>query len=383
VTRRLAAAAAIALVLAAAACGGHAHHAAQRAPTQASAGLPLPAAAGPLGAVAHWRGGRVPVGTLLLDDGRRLWSVALDGTRRLLWTHPRLDPTGVAAGPGGNGVALAGEAVQGSAATGFLYLLGADGSVKTVDVARNGGTISGPQFLRAPTQPTGPVRLYWIHELDASQFRQTRPWDWKQVWLLDGTVRRRVTVHLRLDEYPYELHGYAGSPLFSLTTFRRDNSPTRDEVMFDNDSSGMAFSSLVSLGHFNPLVNTDLAGSVAWTGPRDAVVEVVQLGDPSGYQLRLYRVGCQYDGFHLVHMRSGIDFPSSRVWQLLPGGPHSVLVVGRGGDVWTSIDVRSGRAAPTRVAFAVGAWAFVQPPVDTASLVGGNPGCSAYSWRFH
>jgi hypothetical protein len=363
-------AAALALVLAAAACGGHARHTA-RAP-----------GAGPFGHVSHWRGGRVPVGALLFDDGRRLWTVPLDGPRRLLWTHPRLVPAGLAAGPGGSGVALAGEALRGVSATGYLYLLEPDGSVRTIDAVGHDGTISGPEFLRAPTQPRGPVRLYWIRELDPGQFRERRPWDWKQVWLLDGATRRRVTVHLRLDEFPYELHGYAGSPLFSLTTFRRDNSPTREEVLFDNDSRGMAFSSLQSFAHFNPLVNTDLADSVAWTSPRDAVVEVAQVGDPGTYELRLYRLGCQYYGFHLVHTRSGIDVPPSRPWPLLPGGARSVLVLGKRGHVWTSIDVRTGRATPTRAVFAVGAWAFVQPQADTAALIGGNPRCGAYSWRF-
>lgn len=386
----LPAAAATLLLVAASGCG-QAHRAGT--PTAAAQAerrsTALAPPSGPLGATRRWRGGVAPVGALLFDDGRRLWSVPLDGPRTLLWTHPRLVATGLAAGPGGRGVALAGEATPSgtTAPAAFLYLLTPDGAVRTVDTVAAGGTIAAPAFQRAPTDPLGPVHLYWIRELDASKYVPRRPWDWKQVWLLNGSSRVHVDVHLRLNEYPYELHGYAGSPLFSLTTFRRDNSPTREEVLLDGDAQGDAFSALDSLAQLEPLVNTDVADSAAWPNPRDLVVAVGQAAHPAGFALRLYRAGCQYEGSHLVRAARGFDLsPQSRAWPLLAGGPHRVLVVGDGKGlergVWTAIDIRNGNATATRATWATGAWTFVQPSLDAAAIAQSAPGCGAYAWQY-
>ncbi|MEW6060011.1 MAG: hypothetical protein AB1551_07740, partial [Actinomycetota bacterium] len=104
------------------------------------------------------------MGVLLHDDGRRLWAVPLDGKPELLWEHPPAHVYQIAAGPGGRTLAYS-VMLRGRTAKDpsyVLYLLDSDGTVRTVDVVRNYLSIESPVFLRAPTDPEGPVRLYWI-----------------------------------------------------------------------------------------------------------------------------------------------------------------------------------------------------------------------------
>ena len=380
-------------------------------PTGSSAATGSPAATGPASTPARlppptgpfaglrWPAGSVPVGVLLHDDGLRLWAVPLRGRPRLLWRHPPARVYEIAAGPDGRELAYSVQLpARTAAAPSFvLYLLGSDGRVRTVDVVRNFLSIDTPVFLRAPTDLTGPVRLYWIrgsHEVSPATGRLEN-----QVMVLGPRGPLRVTVPLRYEEAPFELHGYPGSLMFSLSLFRTNNVPTRLEILLDLDFGRAAQSASLTLwGDLERPVNTDIFTGVAWVTPFEYVIPVAQELHPNDYSLRLFRFDCEQYGSHVVYQGTGIDWGyAEQPWPMLPGGRDRVLVLGAA-DVrrvaagkatqapWLAVDLSTGRVTRTDAVWTppgdlLGWWTFVQPTLKVESP-STTPSCSDLTWTY-
>jgi hypothetical protein len=335
---------------------------------------------------------------LLHDDRRRLWSVPLDGrSPRQLWAHPFARVYEIAAAPDGRSLAysVSSQPPRSAKQTSFfLYLLGPDGMIKLVDQVHNYGSIESPIFLRSLSDPAGPARLYWIRAHDDVDVATGRPE--KQVMVLKDGKPRPVRVALRYAEAPDAISGYAGSPLFALTTIRRDNLPTRLEVLRSNDFQSLPSTSLTFWTVFAPIANTDVFTGVAWISPRDYVVPVGQDSHKGDFSLRLYRAGCEYFGSHVVHRGGGIDWGYAEAfWPLLPATDDRVLALGaramiavRSGRAtaapWLALNVRTGKVKKTEAEWRPGGWwTFVQgawhgpQPVPTNDAT-----CRKYSWAY-
>jgi hypothetical protein len=355
--------------------------------------LPAPAPIGPLAGVT-WPGS-APVGTLLHDDGERLWAVPLEGRPRLLWAHPPAGVYDIAAAPDGLSIAysvyLRAESSDDPSAV--LYLLQPDGSVRVVDVVDNFALIHSPIFLRPPTEPKGPPRLYWIRwgeGVDPGTARSEG-----QVMVLERGRAVPVTLPLRYAEAPFALYGYPGGATFSLSLFRNDNVPTRVEILNMQDFyRNAADVSLTHWGYFQPDVNTDVAVGVAWVSPSEYVVPVAKERYPQGYSLRLFRDGCQFLGSHMIYQGTRIDFGASEApWPILPAGPGRVLVLGAkdveaviAGRVdqipWLAVDVSKGTITKTRAMwYRDGWWTYVQP-MSSINPHTHDIDCSDLSWVY-
>jgi hypothetical protein len=354
---------------------------------------------GPLAGLT-WPAASVPVGLLLHDDGRRLWAVPLNGRPKLLWEHPRAHVYEIAAGPDGDQLAysvmLPGRTAD--APSFVLYLLDSDGSVRTVDVVRNYLSIETPVFLRAPTDLDGPVRLYWIRGGQEVSTATGRPQG--QVMVLGPQGPLRVTVPVRYEEAPFEIHGYpGGSWTFSLTLSRNNDVPTRLEILMNDDVSGSAGNASLTLwGDMERPVNTDIFTGVAWITPTEYVIPVAQRAYPDDYSLRLFRVGCEYLGSHVVYRGTGIDWGYAEYpWPILPGGEDRVLVIGASearrvvaGKAktapWLAVDVITGKIVRTQAMWSPpgklsGWWTFVQPAEKVPSPTKA-PDCSDVTWTY-
>jgi len=360
-----------------------------------SAGLPDPA--GPL-ANGRWPAGSVKAGSLLHDDGRTLWAVGLEGGRRALWRHPRASVHRIVASPNGRQLAISVLVTPPPRSTrspsGYLYLLDADGRVKTIDVLRNHGYATSPIFLRAPTENQGKVRLHWVRMWEDIDGNTGRPL--RKVMLLDQGRRKRVATAFRYGEAANAITGYAGSPLFAATLYRRDNLPTRLEIVRSSDYAFLKSTSLTFWTQFTRIADTDLFTGPAWISPREYVVPVAHRSYPNQFTLRLYRVTCEYWGSHVVYRGSEIDWGFAETpWPLLPGGRNRVLALGAA-DVaavadekaqtarWLAIDVRSGAISQTGAVWRPGGWwTYVQPgsrigaPKTTAEAA-----CDKYEWQY-
>jgi hypothetical protein len=333
----------------------------------------------------------VHAGDLLHDDGVRLWRVPLSGEPEVVWKHRKARVYELAAAPDGLSLAYSVTAdppPPPTAPSSFLYLMRHDGSVRTVDTIDHYGNVESPIFLRTPSQEHGAVRLYWIRSRESLQ-RGTEHLQ-KQVMTLDRGVRRPVRIDLRDNEAPDRVTGYAGSPMSALTTFRHDNLPTRLEVLRLEQSPRPTFWS-----ELGTAANTDDFAGVAWVSPREYVVPVNQLahGETS---LRLFRVGCEYEGSHVVYRGTGIDGGQWDVaWPILPGGPEHVLVLGADdvrrialGDAesarWRRLDLRTGKVALTDAVWSrAGWWTTVQAGPSVGFPVSrADASCAKYTWSF-
>ena len=360
------------------------------AASRSTAPATLPRPAGPL-AHARWPAGSVHAGDLLHDDGVRLWRVPLSGEPVVLWKHPKARVYEISAAPDGRALAYSVTAdppPPPKAPSSFLYLLRADGGVQTVDTIDHYGGIESPIFLRTPSEEHGAVRLYWIRSHESLQ-RGTEHLR-KQVIVLDRGRPRAVRVDLRNNEAADRITGYAGSPVSALTTFRHDNLPTRLEVLrLERSPRPVLWSEL------GTAANTDDFAGVAWVSPREYVVPVNQLAHPET-SVRLFRVGCEYDGSHVVHEGTDVDGGQWDVsWPMLPLGPAHVLVLGAAevqrvalGQAatarWLRLDLRTGELERTDALWSrTGWWTTVQP----ASRVGfpsskEDANCGKYTWSF-
>jgi hypothetical protein len=382
--RSFASVAACLALVAATGCHGSREEAGVRAPP---ARLPP---SGPL-AGERWPAGSVRTGDLLHDDGRRLWRVPLHGRPGVLWTHQRARVYEIAAAPGGRSLAYSVTAdppPPGNAPSAFLYLMRPDGRVQTIDTVANYGSIESPIFLRTPSQEHGPVRLYWVRSHD-SLVRGTEHLQ-KAVVVLDRGHRRSVQVTLRNNEAVDGLWGYAGSPMFALTTIRHDNLPTRFEALRLEQSPRLTLWS-----ELGSAANTDDLSGVAWVSPREYVVPVNQLAHRET-SFRLFRVGCEYSGSHAVYQGTAVDAGQwNVVWPLLPIDSRHLLVLGAddvervaAGEAktarWLLLDLRTGRVEPTEALWSErGWWTVVQAP----SSIGfprsrKDADCASYEWTF-
>jgi hypothetical protein len=351
---------------------------------------------------ARWSGDRVPVHSLLHDDGRRLWSIDLRGRRVLVWRHSPAAVTSIAAAPNGTrlAVSIALDPRNGSQPAYVLYELRADGSVRAVDRTHEFRSIDAPVYLRAPTGPADArPRLYWMRTGEAVDDLGRLD---TQV-MVDARGAREVRVPLRFAETVFDIAGYPGANTFTFTLFRQNDIPARAEVLRNDDARAPTTPASLSLwGNNEPRAETDVLNGVAWLTPTDYVVPVAQRFHASGYALRLFRIGCEELGSHVVYRGSGIDWGYSDLpWRLQPAGGHRILVLSAtearaaggepaeegvgdrngGGPValWRAVDLRTGRMRPTRVAWRPGAWTWVEPDGAPAA---GQPTCDQISWTW-
>jgi hypothetical protein len=357
-------------------------------PGSAQHELGLPDPTGPLAGV-RWPAGSVHPGDLLRDDGRRLWVVPLSGRPRPVWTHPNIDVYEIAAGPDGTSLAFS---VVYRGKLGILYLLEPDGSILTADVVGDYRVPETPVFVRAPTRPRGPIDLYWIRlsqDFDAGHARFT-----SQMMMLDERGRHAVAVPLRFGESVYQLSAYPGSPTSSLSLFRREDVPTRYEILRNDDiNRGAALSSPTLLGYWISAANTDVASGVAWLTPRDYVVGVGQRWAYPTYALKRSRVFCEYRGSHPIHRGATIDVTYTEVqWMMLAQDASHVLVIGRRAATaifrqrrqpapWLLVDTNTGRITRTEAIWDPhSAWTVVRPAVP--ARLGIDPRCDGTRWTY-
>jgi hypothetical protein len=370
----------------------------ERSSTSTSDRVAMPEPVGPLAGL-EWPSGSVPKEMLLHDDGGRLWAVPLDGEPTLIWTHPAAHVYDIAAAPSGHQLAYSVRLPAKNARdpSWVLYLLDADGRVRTVDVVRGFRYIASPVFLTPPTELDGPVRLYWIRGSEEVSPETGRLMT--EVMVLGDKAPTHVDVPLRYEEAPWEIHGYAGSWMFTVTLFRTNDVPTRLEVLQNVDFGQAATDASLTLwGDLEKPVNTDAFTGVAWLTPTEYVVLVVQEFYPERFSLRLFRFGCEQYGSHVVYRGRGIDPGySDAPWPLLPAGPDHVFVLRRR-DVqrvasgredsapWLMVDVKTGEIHVTDARWIPpgrldGWWTFVQP-ASHMSPPTTSPDCSDLTWTY-
>jgi len=342
-------------------------------------------AAGPLDGL-RWQPDAVHVGDLLHDDGTHLWAYGSSGTRRLIWSHPQASVGFIAAAPGGHELALSVELTPstGSQTSSLLYLLGADGSVKTVDSVAGYETINAPVFLRPPAATPGTLALLWIR-LGQNVDKLTERVQ-SQVMMVGPKGAEPVAIPLRLSEAPIDLHGYPGAGTFTLTLFFTNNVPTRFEVL---KNVGYAYAKNPDpWAYFERRADTESGAGVAWVTPTDYVVPVAQLAHPEAYSLRLFRQGCEQYGSEVVYHGTAIDLGyQEQFWPILPAGRFAVLVMTKAAlaakrhhhaAYWSAVDLRTGRLSTTRIQWQQGAWEVVQRPWFVSPTR--TPSCAGVHW---
>jgi len=341
-----------------------------------------------------WPGGRVPVGALLHDDGTTLWSITLDGDRTAVWEHPQVYPESLAAGPGGARVAM--SVLLPSETTddlsSVLYVLEEDGSIRTADAVKGFLTLESPMFVRPPTEPDTPPRLYWLRFGETVSFATGRLNTHVMVETEKGPAE--VVVPLRNHEAVFGFNSYPGAAIFTITLFRQNDVPTRLEILRNLDYSRSATDASLLLWSDNESrANTDIFDGVAWLTPELYVVPIAHEFYMGDYSLRLFKGYCEYLGSHVVYQGTDIgrgyaDYP----WPLLPGGTDQVLVVsakdeqalldGQAGDVpWTAINIHTGTLTPTGARYEPGPWTWVAPQDDT-NPPDRAPDCTGWEWTW-
>src|SRR5205807_2083774 len=220
------------------------------------------------------------------------------------WRHPKVHVYEVAAAPDGQSLAYVLERSPSNPGPddvmAYLYLLEPDGRIELVDQATNFGSLESPVFLRSHSeiatsgQAQGPVRLYWYR--GSQNLKPGTAHLDTRVMVLDGDRLRQVQLGLRPNEAPIEISGYAGSPNLTIISFRHDNLPTRGEVLRLEGAP-----SLTDWREFGSAANTDQLDGIAWVSPTDYVVPVSFQNARRDYSLRLFRVGCEFYGSHLVY----------------------------------------------------------------------------------
>lgn len=345
---------------------------------------------GPLAGLS-WPAGSVPVDVMLHDDQRKLLAVTLEGEKTVLWRHPKTFVIAVAASPGGEQLAMSvnlqarGRRRPSSA----LYLLGRDGSVKTVDVVKGLRVIDSPVFLRSPTKFDDPPKLYWIRSGERVD-DQGRLDGQAMVLTKDGP--QPVEVPLRYAEAVYDLHGYPGAGTFTLSLFRKNNVPTRLEILKNEDYSQSTDSSVTLWGANESRANTDIFVGVAWVSPTDYVIPVAKDGFFDDFSLRFFRAGCEDRGSHVVYRGTEIDLGyREAAWRILPGGRDQVLVVGaeaagqmiEGGAEsapWLAVGIPDGEITEPGARFERGPWTWVSKRSNVSPA--DDVKCGGFDWTW-
>ncbi len=363
-----------------------------RAPSPSAAkvaGLPPPV--GPLAGL-RWPAGALRPGMLLHDDGTRLWPMSLAGSRHLLWTHPAAYVEAIAVAPNGDSMAYA--VITGSAGSGggILYELLPDGSILTVDRTKPYDFISNPVFVRAPTDPEGPIRLYWMRL--SEDFDQSVAQIPNQMMTLGASGPVPVEVPLRWGTSLYRLNAYPGAATSTLTLFRRENMPTRYEVLRDSDNAGGAASSPTVWGYWDSATDTDVDSGVAWMSPTEYVVGVGHGLSLPTYSLKLFRYHCEWAGSHLIYKGPRLDAVwDEAVWTMLPLGTKHVLVISRKASrdiafngatatTWLTVNIGTGKIRDTGIRYVPdrGVWVTVQPSMPTR--LDADPKCWDTKWTW-
>lgn len=159
------------------------------------------------------------------------------GRPTVLWSHPLADVYRLAATPDGKELAMAVGAKNVDST--IIYLLGADGSVLTVRKTPTSWAVASMIFVPAPTDPKGPVRLYWTESSGGDAYDTGTNTFPMRVMTYDGSSVQS----------PVYLNTYPGNSTSSLMVFRLSDIPTRFQVLRNNDLiSGATLSSPDDLG---------------------------------------------------------------------------------------------------------------------------------------
>ncbi len=351
----------------------------------------VPGDVGPLGGL-RWPAPSLQPGTLLHDDKLHLSAVPLSGGRpQVLWSHPKADVYRFAASPDGRELALAvGVGKPSGTPSTVIYLLGDDGSVLAVRQTPAEWSIASMVFVRAPTDPKGPVRLYWTESSSGSTFYMTTDTYPTRVMTYDGATVRHVDVPMPWGQSALLLDAYAGNSTSTLMAFRRDNIPTRFQVLRNNDmSAGATLSSPTTWGYWETIVDTDLPTQVAWLSPDDYVVgyghSIHSESNIPFYSLKRFRVGCEYAGSDTFWSGSTLDAGvTDSIWRMLSPDPTHVLVLGRaavsGPTPWLSVDVNTGKVTRTSAIWTPeGAWTVVR---SAEKPTNGIHSCGGVKWSW-
>jgi hypothetical protein len=352
--------------------------------------MPVASDVGPFAGL-RWPGAAVPMRAVLHDDGTRMWSIALRGERTLIWRHPQALVSAIGPAPGGGRLAVSvGLQPRTASEPSFaLYLLEADGSIRTVDVVHGFRSIDAPTFLRPPSRSHGPPRLYWIRTGEAVGIRDGRL---ETQVMVDDEGPREVRVPLRFAEAVTDLAAYPGGRTFTISLFRQNDVPTRLEILRNMDAFHSTDASLTLWGNNEARTQTDVFVGVAWISPTDYVVPVASGVYPRGYQLRLFRAGCERLGSTVVFEGTSIDWGyAEQPWHLLPAGGHGVLLLGaaqmrrvaRGKAKkarWLRLDVSEGDINATGIEWEPGAWTWVSPPASVD--LRHRPDCDGFDWSW-
>ena len=177
------------------------------------------------------------------------------GQPRILWSYPKADVYSVAASPDGKEPALAvGVTDHSGINSTVIYLLGDHGSVLALRQTAQYWSVGSMVFVHAPTDPNGPIRLYWTESSDASFDATTDTFE-MDVMTYDGSTVQHVSVPLLWGQSPALLDAYPGNSTSTLMAWRRENIPTRYQVLRNNDMNAAAtLSSPTTWGYWETIV---------------------------------------------------------------------------------------------------------------------------------
>jgi hypothetical protein len=330
----------------------------------------IPSDQGPFAGL-HWNPLSLRPGSLLHDDGRRLWTFSPGGARSLVWSHPRAAVYELAADVDARTIAMVvgSGRIQGA----YLYLLQRDGSVKAIRRVSGGWDIWVPIFAKSPTDPHGPTRVYWT-EHSPGLFDRGTDTPVMRTMTYDGSGVSPVRIPLLWGEAPWRLDSYPGNTTMSLTLFRRSNIPTFHQVLRNEDLiSGGASSSDLQLGYWQQIADTDSEAGVAWLSPNRYVIQVGKSPRGDGAvpwsSLVAFEVGCEFAGGKTIWSGSMLDPGTFNAYSLLAPDPSHILALeqasGSGSTRvshgWVSIDTRTGDLSRSHIRWSTGPWAAVRP----------------------
>lgn len=358
-------------------------------PATRSVDLDLPKQAGAL-AGRSWPAGSLRPGMLLYDNGRRLWSMQLDGSRTLLWKHPAIGLTDIAVAPDGRELAFAVTMQVGNSSGWGLWDLRPDGSIRLVDSVANDDFIVTPTFMRVPEHPDAPYRLYWLRGSQTIDPRNGRFEN--TVMSLEPSGRLVVDVPLRYSESPIALSAYPGSPVSSLVLVRRTNIPTRYVDLRSSDYFD-GFGSATRLGEWQEVANSDVNNAVTWLTPRWYVAAVGHQDTLPSFQMKRFAVQCEYFGSHRITTGTRIAGSTDEaLWQPVALDNRRMLVlltrhlrIGPPGvnphGPWFVLDAFSGRVTRTALFWnGIGVWQSVRP--SSSVNLDADPHCGRTAWTY-
>lgn len=250
------------------------------APSPSPSAPPSPSAAetcapakakGPLDGL-RWPADKLQPGMLLHDDGTRLLSVSLDGSSKVLWTHPKVDTFQIAAIPGGE-LAM----TLGTSSTTFLYLLTPDGRVTQEDAVSGWSSwMEDPILLRSSGESAVTYDWYWIENLGPREQEEhcAKGDAYRLMTLVDGQPVP-VDVPVERAGHTFDVFAYPGGRTATL----RAEGPGRPTFRVHEGSPDGGWTHVSSTG-------SDLG--IVWLTPTTYVV-----GDNRGGKvtLRLFTVG--------------------------------------------------------------------------------------------